>query len=284
MDAVVSSRIENVGSLTNRGLEASIDAQMYSEAQRTLSGGLVFSVERGKVTSLGANRQYILTGDVSGQGQSGQYAQRILKGQPLGTFYGPQFLGVTNGKQFFACTGSAARTDCVNGRTSDAREEDKRIIGKANPDFSIGLHNNATWNGFDASWLWRGEFGRSVFNNTRLVYETKGNAKQGRNFLASALSLPDSIGEPSKFSSRYIENGRFVRLQNATIGYTITLPSRLGAQRTRLYLSGDNMLLLTPYKGYDPEVFVANGLASRGTDYLTYPRPRTYTVGAHVQF
>lgn len=279
--AVVSSRIENIGALTNKGIEASLDAQLWTEPQRTLSGGLIFTRERGKVTDLG-KRFDIQTGYVSGQGQSGQNAQRILKGQPLGTFFGPQFVGVTNGVQYFAC--KAARADCVNGRTNDAREEDKRIIGNANPDFTLGLHNNATFNHFDASWLWRGEFGRSVFNNTRLVYETKSNVTQGRNFLASALSLPDGIKEPAKFSSRYIENGRFIRLQNATIGYTINLPSRFGAQSTRFYLSGDNMLLFTPYSGYDPEVFVGNGLASRGTDYLTYPRPRTYTLGAHVQF
>ena len=280
--AVVPSRIENIGSLRNKGIEASIDAQLWTAAQRTLSSGLVLTVERGEITSLGSGRNSIVTGTVFGQGQTGQSSQRIIKGEPLGTFFGPRFLGVKNGRQTFAC--QASSTGCVNGVTTEPTEADKRIIGHANPDFALGLHSNATWNRFDASWLWRGEFGRSVFNNTALVYETKGNAKQGRNFLASALSLPDSINEPSKFSSRYVENGRFVRLQNATVGYSFNLPSRMGVHGTRVYLSGDNLLLFTPYRGYDPEVFVASGLASRGTDYVTYPRPRTYTLGAHVQF
>jgi iron complex outermembrane receptor protein len=138
---------------------------------------------------------------------------------------------------------------------------------------------------FDASWLWRGEFGRDVFNNTALVYSTKGNAKSSRNFLASALSDPIGISEPAIYSSRWIENGRFFRLQNATVGYTFTLPGALGGGRTtRVYLSGDNLLLFTPYSGYDPEVFVDAGVATRGIDYLTYPRARTITTGAHVQF
>lgn len=280
--AVVSTRIENVGSLRNKGLEASLDAELMNEAHRTLSSGLVLTVERGKVTNLGSGRLGILTGDVFGQGQSGQHSQKIIVGQPLGTFFGPRFLAVVNGHQTFAC--KASSVGCVNGVTSDPTEADKEIIGHANPDFALGLHSNGTWNRFDASWLWRGEFGRSVFNNTALVYETKGNAKQGRNFLASTLSQPDSISEPSKFSSRYVENGRFIRLQNATVGYTFDLPSRLGVHSTRIYLSGDNLLLFTPYRGYDPEVFVAAGLASRGVDYVTYPRPRTYTLGAHLQF
>lgn len=282
--AVVSTRIENIGSLRNKGLEASMDAELWNAPQRTLSSGLVLTVERGEVTSLGAGRDKvgILTGGVSGQGQSGQFSQKIMVGQPLGTFFGPRFLKVVNGHQTFAC--KAGSVGCVNGVTYDATEADKEIIGHANPDFALGLHSNATWNHFDASWLWRGEFGRNVFNNTALVYETKGNAKQGRNFLASTLSQPDSISEPSKFSSRYVENARFVRLQNATIGYTFQLPSRYGVQSTRIYLSGDNLLLFTPYRGYDPEVFVAAGLASRGVDYVTYPRPRTVTLGAHLQF
>lgn len=282
--AVVSSRIENIGSLRNKGLEASLDAELLSSAQRTLSSGLVLTVERGQITSLGAGRDKvgILTGDIFGQGQSGNHSQKIIVGEPLGTFFGPRFLGVVNGHQTFAC--KASSPGCVNGRTSDPTEADKEIIGHASPDFALGFRSNGTWNHFDASWLWRGEFGRSVFNNTALVYETKGNAKQGRNFLASTLSQPDSISEPSKFSSRYVENGRFIRLQNATVGYTFNLPSRFGVQSTRVYLSGDNLLLFTPYKGYDPEVFVAAGLAARGTDYVTYPRPRTVTLGAHLQF
>ena len=73
-------------------------------------------------------------------------------------------------------------------------------------------------------------------------------------------------------------------LQNATVGYTFMLPSSLGARTTRLYVSGDNLLLFTPYTGYDPEVFVAAGIASRGIDYLTYPRARSFTLGAHIGF
>jgi iron complex outermembrane receptor protein len=158
------------------------------------------------------------------------------------------------------------------------------IIGDANPSFTLGLRSNASWGKIDASWLWRGEFGRDVFNNTALVYSTKGNAKSSRNFLQSALSDPTGINEPAIYSSRWIENGRFIRLQNATLGYTFTLPGMLGVRTTRVYLSGDNLLLFTPYSGYDPEVFVDAGTATRGIDYLTYPRARTFTVGAHVGF
>jgi iron complex outermembrane receptor protein len=283
--AVVATRIENVGSVRNRGLEATLDARLFDTQARSLSSGLVFSIERNTVLDLGPDRAFIATGIVSGQGQSGRLAQRLIPGQPLGTFWGPHFLGVdAQGRQTFSCV--AASAGCTNGVTLSPTGADEGIIGNANPSFSLGFHSNGTWNKFDASWNWRGEFGRDVFNNTALVYSTKGNAKQGRNFLASALDDPTGINESSIYSSRWIENGRFIRLQNVTVGYTFNLPA-LGGRATRVYLSGDNLLLFTPYTGYDPEVFVdanVDGIATRGIDYLTYPRARTITTGVRLTF
>jgi iron complex outermembrane receptor protein len=282
--AVVSTRIENVGAVRNRGLEATVDARLFDEPSRTLSSGLILTVDRSEVRDIGVGRDFIITGRVFGQGQSGRFAQRLIPGQPLGTFWGPQFLRVDAGRQVFSCV--AASVGCVNGETFNPTGADEAIIGNANPKFSLGFHSNGTWNKLDASWNWRGEFGRDVFNNTALVYATKGNAKQGRNFLASALNDPTGIGEPSIYSSRWIENGRFVRLQNVTVGYTFSLAA-MGGRPTRVYVSGDNLLMFTPYSGYDPEVFVdanQDGIGTRGIDYLTYPRARTITTGVRLQF
>ncbi|MDB4893439.1 MAG: TonB-dependent outer membrane protein SusC/RagA [Gemmatimonadetes bacterium] len=281
--AVVSTQIQNVGSVRNRGFEASIDARLLEQGARTFSSGVVLSVERNEVISLG-DAPFIITGGVFGQGQSGRNSQRLIPGQPLGTFWGPKFLRVNaTGQQVFSCKSTS--TGCTNGETFAPTGDDEQIIGNANPKFSLGLRSNGAQGKFDVSWLWRGEFGKDVFNNTALVYGTKGNALSDRNFLVSALADPTGIKEPAIYSSRWIENGRSVRLQNATAGYTFTLPGMLGAGRTtRVYVSGDNLLLFTPYSGYDPEVFVDAGIATRGIDYLTYPRARTFTLGAHVQF
>ncbi|MEP6730881.1 MAG: SusC/RagA family TonB-linked outer membrane protein [bacterium] len=281
--AVVSTQIQNIGSVRNRGFEATVDARLIEASTKTLSSGLVLSIERNSVLNLG-DAPFIITGTVYGQGQSGRSSQRLIPGQPLGTFWGAKFLRVNAaGQQVFQCT--KASTDCVNGETFAPVGDDEQIIGNANPKFSLGLRSNGSMNKFDASWLWRAEFGRDVFNNTALVYSTKGNAKSSRNFLVSALSDPIGIDEPAIYSSRWIENGRFVRLQNATVGYTFALPGSIGGGRTtRVYVSGDNLFLFTPYTGYDPEVFVDAGIATRGIDYLTYPRARTFTMGAHVQF
>ena len=287
--AVVSTRIENIGRVRNAGVEATLDADIISGADLRLSSGLVFSVERNKVVTLGGDRTFIGTGNVSGQGQSGRQSQRIIVGEPIGTFWGPRYVGVTaEGVQQFACRQPAdgpARTDCVNGVTTQPTGDDEQVLGNANPDFSLGLRSNANWRRFDASWLWRGQWGNEVFNNTSLVYSSKSNARNDRNFMRDALSDPIALGQPAIYSSRWIEDGSFVRLQNVTLGYTFDLPARLNFGRgTRVYVSGDNLLLMTDYSGYDPEVFVDAGLATRGLDYLTYPRPRSFTLGARVLF
>ena len=297
--AVVQKRLDNIGNIRNRGVEFSFNTPLLNRATRSLILEIVGTAERNKITSLGdalaackkdgwwkadpiPQCTTYLSGFVSGQGQSNQYSQRIMVGEPIGTFYAPIFLGVNaQGKQEFKCRASSA--GCVGGKTTDPTDADREVFGSANPDFTLGVSNNGRWGSWDASWLWRGEFGGKVFNNTALVYQTKSNATQGRNFLKAALNDPDDITEPAKYSSRWIEDRSFVRLQNLTIGYE--LPSRFVRGRsTRVYVSGDNLLLFTGYSGYDPEVFVSSGLASRGIDYATYPRARTFTVGARAQW
>ncbi len=288
----VGTQLQNIGAVQNRGLEFSLDARMYDRPNNglTLTNGLVFSIERNKVLDLG-KASFISTGGVSGQGQTGVNAQRIVPGKPIGTFFGAEFVGFNPaGQQLFnrytvvRNPAGVETSRSITGTTTSPSGDDVVEIGNANPNFSLGLRSNATWKHFDASWLWRAEQGRDVFNNTALVYGTKANVTQDKNFLASALDTPEGITEPSIYSSRWVENGSFFRLQNVTIGYTFKMPFTNGGRTTRLYLSGDNLLLFTPYSGYDPEVFIDAGLASRGVDYLSYPRGRTFTTGFRVQF
>jgi TonB-dependent starch-binding outer membrane protein SusC len=289
--AMVTNRIENVGSVRNRGFEFSLDAQAIARPDLDLSLGLVGSVERNSVTSLGRTA-FITTGGVSGQGQSGQVSQRIMPGYALGTFFGPEYVGVdANGKQLFnkyevqrdAAGTIVSRT--LVGQTTIPTANDFVVIGDANPDFSLGARGQLATRGFDASFLVRGAFGQDMLNNTALVYSTKGNALQDKNFLRAALDDPIGIREPAIFSSRWIEDASFVRLQNVTVGYTLPT-SRVapGVTSARIYLSGDNLILLTGYSGYDPEVNTESGLASRGIDYLNYPNPRTFTLGLRFGF
>jgi TonB-linked SusC/RagA family outer membrane protein len=284
--APVDTVLDNVGKVRNQGIEASLDALALSRPNLTATLGFVFTAERNEVVDLGA-RTFILSGRASGQGQSDTFTQRILPGEPLGTFYGPVFVGVdANGKQLFRCV--TPSTTCVNGQTTSATANDYAILGNANPDFTLGVRGQANWRQVDLSFLVRSEVGQEVFNNGALVYETKGNALQNKNFLKGALTDGIGLREPAIFSSKWLESGTFVRLQNVTVGYTFnTLPAFAGPVRNaRVFLSGDNLVLLTGYNGYDPEVHMGGntGLAARGMDYLSYPRPRTFTAGVRAAF
>lgn len=306
--AVVSDRLQNIGKMSNKGVEFSLDAQVLNRATSNWSAGVVFSADRNKIIDLGTTPFYI-TGIMSGQGQSGAPSQRILPGQPLGTFYGPQYIGVcvTNcgpGPDGLSVTAKDSADNpkpgqqlfnhytIVNGvltlspyATASPGGNDFVVLGNANPKYTLGFRTSGNVGKFDFSMLVNSQHGQKVLNETALVYATKSNAKNNKGFLASALT--DGVGplEPSIFSDRFIENGSFWRLQNVTVGYTFDLPAFTGTARgTRVYLSGDNLLLSTPYTGYDPEVYTDAGLASRGIDYLHYPRARTFTGGFRVAF
>ncbi|HMG17307.1 MAG TPA: SusC/RagA family TonB-linked outer membrane protein, partial [Gemmatimonadales bacterium] len=303
--ALQSTQLKNVGQLSGHGLEFSLDALAISRPGLTWRAGLIFAADRSKVTDLGCATDstgvescpFYESADVSGQGQSGVRAERVMvcdpsrpgycPGYALGTFYGPVFLGHdAAGQQVFFCT--AATTGCVNGRTTirgNPAAADYRVIGNANPDFTLGLSSQVTWKRFEMSFLVRAVVGHDVFNNTALVYSTKSNALQDKNFLRGALSDPTGIHDPAIYSSRWIEDASFVRMQNITIAYDLGIPLLMRSARSaRLYLSADNLFLITGYSGLDPEVYSGTGLAVRGVDYLVYPNPRTITGGLRLLF
>ncbi len=302
--AVQATRIEHIGQLRNPGFEATLDALLINRSNLTWQAGLVFAAEDNEVTDLGG-RLFLETGGVSGPGVSGQKSQRILPGFALGTFFGREFVGINAaGQQLFNqyeverdADGREISRTLIGPVTSDQIDADDFVpIGDANPDFTVGLRSQVTWGRLDASVIVRGEQGRDVFNNTALIHGAKSNAKQDKNFLRSALDDGDSINEQPIFSSRWIEDGSFIRLQNLTVGYTFDLPRSIGSGRTaRVYVSADNLFLITGYSGLDPEAHSSSGpdkqseglpgfLVSRGIDYLSYPRARTFTTGVRFSF
>ena len=302
--AVVATQLQNIGRVKNAGLEANADFQVINTPGRSLSLGLVVSGNRNNVISLGNSITRLFTGIASGQGFSSTQTQIIVPGQALGTFYGPVFVrpgttadGANNGLDLcndYNAQGSV--TGLISCSAANAIDQDKKFLGNANPKLETGFRGQANVGKFDASFLLRANTGFKVFNNTAAVYGSKANATTGRNFLASGLT--DGLGvittgtsqsyAANSFSSRFVEDGDFLRLQNVTVGYTVNLRQLVRRSTSaRFYVSGDNLFLTTKYSGLDPEVFTdanINGYAARGIDYLSYPRARTFTFGTRLGF
>ncbi|MGH7475840.1 MAG: SusC/RagA family TonB-linked outer membrane protein [Longimicrobiales bacterium] len=290
--ALIPTRLENIGKTRSQGVEFSLDGLVMARENLDWTAGIVLAADRGEVVDLGG-RTSLQSARASGQGQSDTWTQRLLPGEALGTFFGPQFVGVNDaGQQLFNeyrverdAEGRVISRELI-GQTTSPSGDDFVVLGSANPDFTFGLRNHVDVGRFDISAFVRGEIGQEVFNNTALIYATKGAVLQGRNFLRSALTDGVDLDEPAIYSSRWIEDGSFVRLQNVTVGYRFDTSRFLPqVQNGRVYVSFDNLLLLTGYSGYDPEVHTAaDGLAVRGVDYLNYPRPRTITTGIRFGF
>ncbi len=275
--AVVSTRLENVGSVRNTGFEFSLNALAIDKRDLALTVGAIFSTNKNEVIDLGG-REQIITGRVSGAGLSGVSSQIIREGEPLGAFYGPVFLGVENGEQQF--------------KLDDQGNRVREIIGYAQPDFTYSLQTSLLYKNWDLNIFLRGEQGRDVLNNTALEYTAKFLANTNVNFMEEALTDGTSLDQGiAVYSSRWVQDASFLRVDNVTLGYTFSsnIPPNVAqyVRRARVYLSAQNLFVFTPYEGYDPEVNTdaqENGVPSLGVDYANYPRPRTFTLGLSLGF
>ncbi|MFB3132275.1 MAG: SusC/RagA family TonB-linked outer membrane protein, partial [Rhodothermales bacterium] len=281
--AAVPTRLANVGKMENSGIEVTLNARVFDREDLFLELGGTFSANTNEITDLGGRSQ-LFTGRVSGAGLSGINAQVLTPGEPFGTFWGPTFLGFdpTTGEQMF-------ELDAQGNRLLG-------IIGDAQPDFSYGFTPSLTWKKLDFSFFLRGESGRDLFNNTALEYTSKNLANTNVNFLEEALNDPTPLTEAPVFSSRWIQGASFLRMENMTLGYTFSDVAALSGvvgtiRRARIYVATNNLFVITPYDGFDPEAnteasdSVGNvPILSLGIDYTNYPRPRTFTAGIQLGF
>jgi TonB-dependent starch-binding outer membrane protein SusC len=267
--SVVNTQLANVGSVENKGFEFEIGSRVIQKENFSWRTDLNFSANRNKVLSLSNNMwrtDEIALAPVQGSGLSGTNAQLIRPGYALGTFYGRTFTGVENGVEQFA--------------------DERGIIGNAQPNFIFGFNNTVQYKKWDLMFNIRGSEGNDVLNLTALNLSYLNNLP-GKNVLASAMEAGVARNQPKNYSSRWIEDGSFVRLDNLTLGYTFGMAKVPFLNNARLFMTGQNLFVITNYSGLDPEVnsdVTGSGVAPLGIDYLGYPRARTVSFGASVSF
>ena len=296
-----SSITENIGKVQNKGFEIGINSVNVRSNGFNWTTQFNFSLNRNKVVDLGT----LVNADGSTSDRTIVNSFSIVqKGQPLGAFYGYVVQGIfqtsaevaSAAKQPNAAPGDLRFAD-LNG-DGVINDSDRKIIGDPNPKFISGLTNTLSYKGVDLSFFFQGSFGNKIFNNNRsLIENMSGPFNQSTDVLnawthaGQDTNIPREVyGDPNnngRFSTQYLESGTYVRLKNLTVGYTLPAQFLRKAKisSVRIYLSGQNMITFTKYKGYDPEVN-ANPLSSTafGQDYGVYPSAKVYTAGINVQF
>ena len=266
----VSTQLANVGSVQNKGIEISITGRIIDKTDFSWVSNFNISFNKNKVLSLSNDQlagKNIQMAPLQGTVSLGKYAQLVIPGEPLGTFWGPKFTAIVDGKETLAYDGKDT------------------IIGCAQPKYIWGFTNTFTYRRWMLNFLFRGSVGNDVFNLTAANMAYLSNLP-GKNVLASALTSGIARDAPKQYSSRWIEDGSFVRLDNLTLSYDIGLKKTF-ISSARVFLTGQNLLLIAKYSGVDPEVnseVSGTGTAPLGVDYLSYPRARTISIGANVTF
>ncbi|PSL47955.1 TonB-linked SusC/RagA family outer membrane protein [Chitinophaga niastensis] len=274
----------NVGNIENKGVELGITAlAIDKELKWNINGNISFN--RNEVTSLGAFSKNLSYGDVYERGK----AIRVEPGKPLGSFYGYKSEGVD------PATGNIKYADLDGSKTLS--DGDRTWIGNAQPDFIYGLTNTFSYKNFELSFFVQGVHGNDIFNASRIelegLYDSKNQStavlRRWKN-AGDVTDIPKATKgntDNSLVSSRFVENGAYVRMKSATLSYKFTgaIVKKAGFSRLNLYVTGQNLFTITKYSGIDPEVSQnsPNG-PGMGIDYGTYPQARAFIFGLNAEF
>lgn len=262
-----STLFTNVGKISNSGIEVTINAIPVQTKNVVWSTALTFAHNKNKLISF-TNDQF------SGQeyrigwlnSPLACYCQRLIEGESIGTFYGPEYEGIRS-------SGSI--------KVAQSSEKEWVKLGNAYPICDLGWSNNLRLWDFTLSATFRASIGGKAFNQMRAVYESV-NEFGLKNVLASWLDEPEFTGK-TVYCSKYLEDASFLKLDNLTLAYNVPLKKRNVVKSLSFSLTGQNLFVLTGYKGVDPEV-QRTGLTPGIEGLSYYPRTRVFTFGASIKF
>lgn len=221
---------------------------------------------------------FLRTGAVSGPGLSGVTVAGNINGEPIGTFFLREHLG-------FDEIGENIFRDVDGDGVITAN--DRIVAGSPIPDFTYNFSGNIGFKGFDLSFNFNGVSGNKIYNNTANAWFSAPRLAAGSNIATAYLNEAESTTNSATESTRYLEDGAFLRLNNATLSYRFNASSIKWVNGLSIYVTGQNLFTITDYSGFDPEVNVPSsvgGIVGYGIDYSNYPRARTFLAGVNLSF
>jgi len=268
--------LANVGDISNKGIELVINADIIRNQDFRWTVSFNIAHNKQLITRL-SNDQFKIqdtyVGYVTGRGQSGSTTHILREGEEISTFYGLKCLGLDkNGMYIYQ--------DVDKNDTIDSR--DNQVIGHAMPKATYGITNTISYKGFELSFFMRGIYGNDIFNNDKMQMGNPTNFPAQVYKEATTTPLRDKM----VYSSYYIEKGTFLRLQNASLGYNFNT-KKLGINKLKVYIAGENLFVITKYSGMDPELAAHNSgdLLAQGIDPGGLaPLIRRFILGVNVVF
>ena len=268
--------VTNVGSMTNRGIEFAINAQIVRNSSVTWDVALNATYNVNKVTKLtfvnDPNSTGLTTGGVSGG--TGTTVERFYVGQPRGVFYVYQQVYGTDGKPLDNVYVDRNKDGIIN-------DKDLYLYKQPDPKYLFGFSSNVTYKSFNLAVVMRANLGNYAYNNVFSNTGVRNNILNPLQYLNNgSTNVLESglIGANDKnvLSDYYVQNASFLKMDNASLGYNF---GKILDGKAQLSLSGNvqNVFTITKYKGVDPEI-------SGGIDNNIYPRPRTYVLGLNLKF
>ena len=277
----------NVGEITNKGIEFTINFDAIRTKNFNWMTTLNLSHNKNTVDKLSNDKFQTSTfaqGDpmVAGVSANG-YTQRVIEGEPLGTFYLYEYAGTgSDGKATYYVRD--ANGNKTGETTSSPEYKDRYIAGNAQPKLTFGWNNTLSLKNWTMTLFFTGVLGNKIYNGSRAHYTAPDFFAGGKNVLKEFITdRPYSDNLSNIPSDRFLEKGDYLRLQTLTLGYTF---DKLGdwLQSLQIYATCNNVFTITGYKGLDPEVRM-DGI-DPGVDYRwsTYPHTRTFMAGLRVNF
>ena len=300
----------NVGDMENRGLELEASYK-WNIGKAKFHAKANASYLKNKLKNLGNSSGFIKVASMQNTGE----IARGSNNEPFPYFYGYKTAGIfqtmdevkawvnKDGKllQPKAVPGDVRFVDVDGNGAIDAADRTK--IGKGMPDWTFGFTLNAEYKGFDFMMMWQGTAGNDIFDATRRTDVQPANLPS---YLLNRWTGPGTSNKYPRFvindgtnwqsSDLYITDGSYLRLKNIQLGYTLPqfITKKFFVNKLRLFVAAENLLTLTKYAGFDPEISSGNSTSdilsgdysatALGVDYGVYPQSRTITVGFNLGF
>ncbi|WP_229213813.1 TonB-dependent receptor [Dyadobacter psychrotolerans] len=291
-----STAVKNIGRMENKGWEFGVNTRNLTKAV-IWNTSLNLSFNRNKVVALGPTGDPIRSASGVGETNITQI------GSPIGSFYGYKQLGIFKDQADLDSYPHDATSKPGDVKYEDINGDkiinanDRTIIGNNQPDFIYGVTNTFSYKGFDLNIAIQGTQGGEILNLSRRFFENlEGNANQLSTVLTRWRSASDpgdgvtpranarTTGNNNAISTRWVEDGSYLRIQNVSLGYQLpaSLVSKAKLQQVRIYASAQNLFTFTKYLNFNPEVSNYEGPLTGGVDYGVYPLAKTFTIGVNI--